>query len=102
MKVGKSECAKTGAKKTESREDYDRHIPQMVPWKQSLITAVGVYPLLLTYEWLVKQILPLHHVDRRLTLLIVVLMISISMVFLVMPFMLKVLGHWLFKNKINK
>ncbi|SHG16376.1 hypothetical protein [Flagellimonas flava] len=102
MKTGKSERVKTGVKKSELRLGYSRNIPRMIPWKQALVTAAGVYPLLLTYEWLVKQILPLHHIDRRITLLIVVLMISISMVFMVMPFMLKILGPWLFKNKINK
>lgn len=72
---------------------------RMIPWKQALITAIGVYPLLLTYEWLVKQLLPVQEMDRRLTLLIVVLMIATTMVFLVMPVMIKLFGSWLFKKK---
>ena len=70
----------------------------MTPWKQAFITAAGVYPLLLTYEWMVKQILPVEQIDRRITLLIVVLMIASTMVFLVMPLLIRILGNWLFKN----
>ena len=70
----------------------------MIPWKQALITALGVYPLLLSYEWLVKQLLPVQEMDRRLTLLIVVLLIATTMVFLVMPIMIKLIGNWLFKK----
>lgn len=73
--------------------------PRMVRWKQTLATALGVYPLLLAYEWLVKQILPVQLIDRRVTLLIVVLLIATSMVFLVMPLLTKVLGPWLFKKQ---
>ncbi len=71
----------------------------MVPWKQALVTAVGVYPLLLLYEWLVKQILPVQHMDRRINLLIVVLLIATTMVFLVMPLLTKILGPWLYKKQ---
>lgn len=70
----------------------------IIPWKQALVTALGVYPLLLSYEWLVKVILPVHLMDRRLTLLIVVIMIANTMVFLVMPLLIKLLGPWLFKK----
>ncbi|MEX0291062.1 MAG: hypothetical protein AB3N14_18305 [Flavobacteriaceae bacterium] len=75
---------------------------KMTPWKQALVTALGVYPLLLTYEWLVKQILPVHLIDRRVTLLIVVLMIATTMVFLVMPILVKILSPWLFKKHTSK
>lgn len=72
---------------------------RMVPWKQALVTATGVYPLLLSYEWLVKQLLPVQQIDRRITLLIVVLLIASTMVFLVMPVFIKILGPWLFKKQ---
>ncbi|WP_298794848.1 hypothetical protein [uncultured Allomuricauda sp.] len=74
---------------------------QMIPWKQTLITALAVYPLLLFFEWAVKQILPVHQMDRRAVLFIVVVMIATSMVFVVMPLMIKLFGRWLFKNNNN-
>ena len=70
----------------------------MIPWKPAMVTALGVYPLLLSYEWLVKMVLPVHLIDRRLTLLIVVIMIANTMVFLVMPLLIRLLGSWLFKK----
>jgi antibiotic biosynthesis monooxygenase (ABM) superfamily enzyme len=73
--------------------------PQIVPWKQALVNAMGVYPLLFFYEWLVKQLLPVHLIDRQIILLIVVLMIATSMVFIVMPLLVKTLGPWLFKKQ---
>lgn len=74
-------------------------VPRMVPWKQAIITAVGVYPLLLSYEWLVKEILPVELMGRRLTLFIVVILIATTMVFLVMPLLVRILGPWLFKKQ---
>ncbi len=74
-------------------------VPRMVPWKQALVTTLGVYPLLLFFEWFIKQILPVHLIDRRVTLLLVVLMIASTMVFLVMPLVIKFLGPWLFKKQ---
>ncbi len=74
-------------------------MPRMVPWKQALVTAGGVYPLLLTFEWLAKQFLPVQQMDRRITLLIVVAMIASTMVFLVMPLLIKMLSRWLYKKQ---
>jgi antibiotic biosynthesis monooxygenase (ABM) superfamily enzyme len=82
----------------EPRKKVRNTAPRMVPWKQALVTVIGVYPLLLSYEWLAKQILPVQHLDRRITLLIIVFMIATTMVFLVMPFVVKILGRWLFKK----
>lgn len=88
---------KTGYQSSNRRVSTPAKV-RMVPWKQALITAAGVYPLLLSYEWLVKYILPVQLIDRRITLLIVVLMIAATMVFLIMPLLIKILGTWLFKN----
>ncbi len=74
---------------------------QIIPWKQALVTSLAVYPLLLFFEWLVKQILPVQYIDRKVTLFIVVIMIATSMVFVVMPVLVKLLRPWLFKNKNN-
>lgn len=74
---------------------------QMIQWKQALVTAIGVYPLLLFYEWLIKQILPVQLMDQAVTLFIVVLMITSTMVFVVMPLFTKLLGQWLYKNSKN-
>lgn len=80
------------------KENNEKNSPRMVPWKQALVTAFGVYPLLLTYEWLVKTVLPVQQMDRRVILLIVVMLIASTMVFLVMPLIIRLLGPWLFKN----
>lgn len=89
--------------KTSQRVLKNEEVPQvrvqrMVPWKQAIVTAFGVYPLLLTYEWLVKLILPVELMDRRLTLFIVVILIATTMVFLVMPLLARILRSWLFKK----
>ena len=88
-------------KKASSRGTNLDGIRPMIPWKQALITAAGVYPLLLTYEWLVKYLLPVENIDRRITLLIVVVMIATTMVYLVMPLLIRILKNWLF-NINNK
>ncbi|SHJ19694.1 hypothetical protein SAMN04488508_106199 [Aquimarina spongiae] len=74
---------------------------RMIPWKQALVTALGVYPLLLSYEWVIAQVLPVQEMDRRITLLIIVVMIATTMVFLVMPMLIKILGSWLFQKTIK-
>ncbi|MGW9685734.1 hypothetical protein [Flagellimonas sp. 2504JD1-5] len=74
---------------------------RMIPWKQALITALAVYPLLLFFEWFVKQILPVDQMDRRAVLFVVVALIATSMVFVIMPLLVKLLGPWLFKNNNN-
>ena len=84
------------------KEKNENNNPKMVPWKQALVTALGVYPLLLSYEWLVKWVLPVRHLDRLVTLLIVVVLIATTMVFLIMPLSIKVLGPWLFKKTNTK
>lgn len=84
-----------------SQQQREQLLPKSVkisPWKQAIITVAGVYPLLLSYEWLAKQILPVEVMDRRVTLLIVVIMIASTMVFLLMPLLVKLLGRWLFKK----
>ena len=84
---------------TQADKSIKNNALKMVPWKQALVTALGVYPLLLSYEWLVKLVLPVQLMDRRLTLLIVVMMIATTMVFLVMPLLIRLLGPWLFKKQ---
>ena len=87
--------------KQERNKDMDsRAFPErMILWKQALVTALGVYPLLLSYEWVIAQVLPVQEMDRRITLLIIVVMIATTMVFLVMPMLIKIFGSWLFQKQ---
>jgi len=92
-------------KVTPLKQERNKHMDsrtfpkRMTPWKRALITALGVYPLLLSYELVVAQVLPVQEMDRRITLLIIVIMIATTMVFLVMPILIKVLGSWLFQKQ---
>ena len=71
---------------------------KMVPWKQTVVTAGGVYPLLLLYEWLIRQIVPAGVVDIRILMLIIVILVAATMVLLVMPAVIKLTGKWLFNS----
>ncbi|MEK6155475.1 hypothetical protein WIW50_19615 [Flavobacteriaceae bacterium 3-367] len=69
-----------------------------VYWKQVLVTATTVYPMILAMSWLLKQLFPMHLLDPKVALMITVYLVVSVVVFPIMPFLMCYLGAWMQKR----
>ncbi len=84
--------------KSQKENTTETKIQRPIYWKQVLITTLTVYPLLMGATWFLKAVFPMQELQQEVTIFFTVAMVASLMVFPVMPFIMKLLGSWLYKR----